>query len=1050
MAYARQRRITIERVSPELVEAQARGTADYRLRLEVHRAEGIWVACSCPYAADRPCKHIWGLMVELDRTHPGVYETSGGGPIALWLADGEWEEAAEEVAVDEEREEEGWRDRLRSIHVRGAEEPEAELELRLDLEDSRDHGVLAVRFYTRKRRADGSLGAARNERLTPEKAGRLLGEADARLVELLLTCARGTATGYAYTYGGYGYAWGGADLSPAAFSILPALCASGKLGLAAEDGTLAPLAWDGERPFALRVDVRGARGGVAAEGVLERGEETVPLAEAALVHAGGVAIARGRIIGIEERGEARQLAVVLRGGPLEARKAEAGAMVAALVEAAGVEALAVAPEAGISIERAAPVVRVVLEKQDGRRLAARVRFRYREEWVEARERRTAWMEGRALVVRDRAKEAEALEAIANAGVKPWRRRRQEDEDEAPDGSVEMAEAAAVARRLIDAGVEVWAEGARVRSGRSAALKVRTGIDWFDLEATLDFDGVPGQLPALLAALRAGSGLVKLGDGSVGLVPEEWVRRFGVLARVGRASGDAIRFATAQAALLDSLLEREAATVDETFARMRERLRRHARVKPRAAPRGFRGELRRYQEEGLGWLCFLEELGLGGCLADDMGLGKTIQVLAHLLGRRERRRRAGEPHRPSLVVVPRTLLFNWEAEAARFTPTLAVHVHHGGARGERRPELERADLVVTTYATLVRDIEMFAGLELDHAVLDEAQAIKNPRSQTAKACRALVARHRLALSGTPVENRLTDLGSIMEFLNPGMVDAAAVLAPLTSTDLGDAGLEVLARALRPFLLRRTKAEVLRELPAKVEQDVTCELDGKQLRMYEELRAHYRASLRRKVAEKGLARSKIHVLEALLRLRQAACHPGLIDKDRREEPSAKLEALIDRLLEVCAGGHKALVFSQFTSFLDLVRHRLERAEIRYEYIDGKTRDRGARVARFQEDAGCQVFLLSLKAAGHGLNLTAADYVFILDPWWNPAVEAQAVDRAHRLGQERTVFTYRLIAQGTVEEKVLALQAAKRRLADAIIREDASLLGQLTSSDLDLLLA
>jgi superfamily II DNA or RNA helicase len=555
-----------------------------------------------------------------------------------------------------------------------------------------------------------------------------------------------------------------------------------------------------------------------------------------------------------------------------------------------------------------------------------------------------------------------------------------------------------------------------------------------------------RLPALLEALRAGQELVPLGDGTYGLIPEEWLERLGLLARVARGKGEALRFPRAQGALLDALIAREPEVrVDARFAELRRRLASHAQVRPRRAPRGFHGKLRGYQEQGLGWLRFLEDLGLGGCLADDMGLGKTVQVLAHLLGRR--RSGAG---RPSLVVAPRTLLFNWQAEAARFAPGLRVHVHHGGGRAERRDQLERADLVLTTYGTLARDAAMFSEIELEYAVLDEAQAMKNAGSQTARACRALVARHRLALSGTPIENRLSDLGSIMEFLNPGMIDASSVLAPLTSDSAGEAGLELLARALRPFLLRRTKEEVLTELPPKVEQTVACELQGKQRKLYQELRDHYRTSLMGRVERQGLARSKIHVLEALLRLRQAACHPGLIDRDRSDDSSAKLDALIERIAEVVAGGHKALAFSQFTSFLALVRRRLEQLGIAYEYLDGKTRDRGARVARFQTDPDCRVFLLSLKAGGHGLNLTAADYVFLLDPWWNPAVEAQAVDRAHRIGQDKRVFTYRLVARDTVEEKVLALQADKRRLAEAVVRRDASLLGRMSVRDLELLLA
>ncbi|HYU14802.1 MAG TPA: SNF2-related protein, partial [Candidatus Acidoferrum sp.] len=678
----------------------------------------------------------------------------------------------------------------------------------------------------------------------------------------------------------------------------------------------------------------------------------------------------------------------------------------AVAAAAGPDSLVLAPELGIGVERERPVPRVCFEHPDrlSGRIPARFDFRYGHRRVDARSEEAIWVDAdrRTLLVRNLEAEAEAVARIEAAGV--VRRTGNPGLEAAPDGEVEAMHFAATVYRLLDAGFEVEAQGARVRRAGSASLAVRSAIDWFELEGDIDFEGVATELPELLRALRSSSGLVPLGDGTVGVVPEAWLARFGLLSQLGRESGDAIRFPRAQAALLDALLEREkTARLDAPFRELRRRLRAHAEVKARPAPRAFHGELRAYQEYGLGWLRFLEGLDLGGCLADDMGLGKTVQVLAHLAGRCERRRRAGEARRPSLVVVPRTLLFNWEAEAARFTPAMRVFVHHGAGRNHRRRELGRADLVLTTYGTLVRDIDQLGEIELDYAILDEAQATKNGRSQTASACRLLQARHRLALTGTPIENRLSDLGSIMEFLNPGMVDAATVLAPLAASNAGAESLELLGRALRPFLLRRTKEQVLPELPAKIEQTVHCELDTRQRRLYQELRDHYRVALLSRVQKEGLARSKIHVLEALLRLRQAACHPALIDRSRREEPSAKLEALIERIVEVVEGGHKALVFSQFTTFLGLVRARLERAGITYEYLDGKTRDRGSRVARFQEDPGCPVFLLSLKAAGHGLNLTAADYVFLLDPWWNPAVEAQAIDRAHRIGQEKRVFTY-----------------------------------------------
>jgi SNF2 family DNA or RNA helicase len=362
-----------------------------------------------------------------------------------------------------------------------------------------------------------------------------------------------------------------------------------------------------------------------------------------------------------------------------------------------------------------------------------------------------------------------------------------------------------------------------------------------------------------------------------------------------------------------------------------------------------------------------------------------------------------------------------------------------------------DLVLTTYGTLRRDAVELSSIEFDYAILDEAQAIKNSATASAKAARLLNARHRLALSGTPIENHLGELWSLFEFLNPGLLGSARTFQRASAVRTRtDEDLEWLSRALRPFLLRRTKEQVAPELPRRTEQTLQCELEGPQRRHYDELRAHYRETLLARVARDGVNRSKMQILEALLRLRQAACHSGLIDPRRAHESSAKFDVLIPRLGEVIAEGHKALVFSQFTSFLALLRPRLDALGIKYEYLDGRTRQRAERVERFQTDPDCRLFLISLKAGGLGLNLTAAEYVFLLDPWWNPAAEAQAIDRAHRIGQSRHVFAYRLLARDTVEEKVAELQTTKRQLADAILSADAGLVRTLKAEDLELLLS
>jgi SNF2 family DNA or RNA helicase len=525
---------------------------------------------------------------------------------------------------------------------------------------------------------------------------------------------------------------------------------------------------------------------------------------------------------------------------------------------------------------------------------------------------------------------------------------------------------------------------------------------------------------------------------------------------GRPAGDVMRYRQSQVALLDALLDAvPEADVDATFEQARAELHTFERIAPLEPGPDFVGSLREYQGEGLGWLDFLRRFGLGGCLADDMGLGKTVQVLAMLDARRAV---SDRPATVSLVVVPRSLIFNWLREAARFTPKLRMLDFTGTARRTADIRAGEIDVVVTTYGTLRRDAAELADMRFDYIVLDEAQAIKNPGSASAKAARLLMADHRLAITGTPIENRLEELWSLFDFLNPGMLGTASAFSELVRlSDAGDldddapraGGRDLLARALRPVVLRRTKEQVARDLPARTEHTLEVELEPAQRTFYDGLLQSYRQSVLERVDSVGLGKARMHILEALLRLRQAACHPALVDPRLVHASSAKLDALLPSLEEIAGQGHKALVFSQFTSFLALARDRLDAAGLAYEYLDGRTRDRQERVDRFQNDPTIPFFLISLKAGGHGLNLTAADYVYLLDPWWNPAVEAQAIDRAHRIGQTRSVIATRLVAKGTVEEKILELQASKRALADAILGQDQGVLAGIGREELEMLL-
>ena len=431
--------------------------------------------------------------------------------------------------------------------------------------------------------------------------------------------------------------------------------------------------------------------------------------------------------------------------------------------------------------------------------------------------------------------------------------------------------------------------------------------------------------------------------------------------MGASTDDHLRFRRNQTGLLDALLSAQPEVrFDEGFARAREELRSFEGIHAAEQPAGFVGRLRDYQREGLGWMDFLRRFGFGGCLADDMGLGKTVQVLALLEARRGEGERAG----PSLIVVPKSLVFNWKQEAARFTPRLRVLDYTGLARS-----IDRARRLRCRPHDLWDSAPGHSGAEGDRVRLRRPRrgaGDQERQSESAKAARLLQGRHRLALSGTPVENHLGELWSLFEFLNPGMLGASKVLKGAAGLERNpDEGMrKLLAQGLRPFILRRTKDQVARELPQKTEQTIYCVMDPPQRKLYDELRTHYRMTLLRRIDQEGMGKSKMHVLEALLRLRQAACHPGLLDPERCGDPSAKLEVLLAHLSEVAEEGHKALVFSQFTSLLRIVRDRLDESGIVYEYLDGKTRDRQARVERFQNDPECRLFLISLKAGGLGL--------------------------------------------------------------------------------------
>ncbi len=592
----------------------------------------------------------------------------------------------------------------------------------------------------------------------------------------------------------------------------------------------------------------------------------------------------------------------------------------------------------------------------------------------------------------------------------------------------------------------------VRSAVQVAARVQLVAGLLDADLSFTAGDHPADVEALRAALRNKRKWFALDDGTLAEIGHEAAQ---LLAESDELAGAKSSGNTLRAKLKVHQLGRLAAwgemgvtaTVDEAVARLRERVRSLRFEGEAEVPAGLSATLRPYQVEGLAWLQFLHRLGVGGVLADDMGLGKTITALGFLLWRRDL-----DGPAPNLVVAPTSVATNWLREAGRFTPSLRTLLLHGGQR-ERDPEtIASHDLVVTTYALLRRDIDLLKEVKFRTVIFDEAQQIKNAGAQTAQAARELESNAALALTGTPVENRLAELWALVDLVNPGMLGTLRSFQSRyerpVSLDPRGPEAQRLRAMVRPFVLRRTKREVLQDLPPKEEITREVLLTDKQRRQYDALARIVREEVQQKVATQGLNRSGLAVLTALLRLRQMACDPRLVDPKSPADASGKREAFLELVEALVAEGRKALVFSQFVELLTLWRADLDRLGVSYVYLDGSTVNRDAVVTKFQEGTAT-LFLISLKAGGTGLNLTAADTVIHLDPWWNPAVEDQATDRAHRIGQRRAVTVYRLVAKGTVEEKIQALKARKRELAEAVIAESVGPLQALTEDDLDALL-
>ncbi len=577
--------------------------------------------------------------------------------------------------------------------------------------------------------------------------------------------------------------------------------------------------------------------------------------------------------------------------------------------------------------------------------------------------------------------------------------------------------------------------------------------WFNLDLTVEYDEERVPIKQIWEAWTQGKRYVQLKDGSYTSLPESWLKRLGhKLKALGYdpAKPPKTQFKQFEAPVLDKILEDLPEVVTDSFWNtLRTKIHNFSKIKELKQPEGIHATMRPYQVNGLSYLNFLKEYGFGGILADEMGLGKTIQTLAFIQHMKDK----GQDG-PNLVVVPTSVLPNWEREAQKFAPGLKQLIIYGAKREGMFKHIKDSNLVVTTYALLRRDLEELQKFEFESIILDEAQNIKNPNTITARSVRKLSAGLRICLSGTPIENNLFELWSLFEFLMPGFLGSQhsfqrGIVKPIKDGD--EETLAYLRSRVRPFILRRTKSEVAKDLPPKVESVYYCALVEEQRELYAALAKRLREQVLRTVDEKGLAKSQMSILDALLKLRQICCHPRLLKLDMpgmdTNLPSGKFDAFKDMIGDVIEGGHKVLVFSQFVQMLHIIRSWLNISHIPYAYLDGSSKDRFEEVDRFNNDPAIPIFLISLKAGGTGINLSSADYVIHYDPWWNPAVENQATDRTHRIGQTRQVFSYKFICENTVEEKILKLQDMKRGVAEAIIPGQETL-KSLTREDLVML--
>ncbi len=576
------------------------------------------------------------------------------------------------------------------------------------------------------------------------------------------------------------------------------------------------------------------------------------------------------------------------------------------------------------------------------------------------------------------------------------------------------------------------------------FEIKEDNDWFDINAIVYFGIHPIPFISLKQHILHKKREFTLPDGDIAIIPEKWFTQYSSIFSLAD-SGKNLKLKKHHIGLINDLAEDSLANV--TLDRKLQRLNDFENIADTPMPLNFKGDLRHYQKAGYNWFSFLREYNFGGCLADDMGLGKTIQTLAMLQQIKEEDE-LNKTRSTSLIIMPTSLIYNWVNEAKKFTPKLNIHAHTGTFRNKDISLFDKYDVVITTYGITRVDSDIISKFYFNYIILDESQNIKNPSSKSFKAVRMLKSRHKLVLSGTPVENSVGDLWTQLTFLNPGLLGTQSFFneeyVQAIEKRKDEEKAKKLQAIIKPFVLRRTKEQVASELPPKTEQVYYCDMSENQAAAYEKTKSAYRNDLLSSMDNGTYANKQVQLLQGLTALRQLANHPIMID-EKYTSDSGKFENVMHTLDNVLKGGHKVLIFSQFVKHLSIFKAKFEEQGIPFAYLDGGTKNRGEIVAEFQENTELKVFLISIKAGGVGLNLTQADYVFILDPWWNPAVEQQAIDRTHRIGQDKKVFIYKFISKDTVEEKILALQRRKKSLANSLITTEESFFKSLSKDDI-----